>query len=314
MKKGFTLIELLVVVALIAIVSTLAVSKIGNLKKTASRKVSIANQQAVSRAIDQYMSEKGGRLPDRLDSLIDMNTPAGNGNGFDFNASTKEDAIGYLYWGPDDSAGIAAVKERNAGLTPNLRAILVPYSLSRAEANGLANFGMKYVMRHTTYANESPRKYGEKGDDGAYLPDDATIGLDPARSACIPQFVTNFMVVAAISPKTSEGRQIYRDMGLELLQTEDDDSSYDEATVRKEVDAIGGPLLAFGLGQECSVVGAIDGGLEVAPFAEYPLPKFYRQYILLFQLRSVSNRKEAVFAGVLDPCGMTIRKARTVVE
>ena len=39
MKKGFTLIELLVVVALIAIVSTLAVNRIGNTKKNASRKV-----------------------------------------------------------------------------------------------------------------------------------------------------------------------------------------------------------------------------------------------------------------------------------
>lgn len=315
MKKAFTLIELLVVVALIAIVSTLAVSKIGNLKKNASRKVSIANQQAVSRAVDQFMSEKGGRLPDRLDALMDMDTPLGAGEGFKFAASTEEDKVGYLYWGPDDAAGVASVKEVNAGLTPNLRAVLVPYSLSRPEAMGLSNFGMKYTMRHTTYSSSSPRtEYGSLGADGAYLSDDAAIGLDPERSACVCTAITNGLVVAAVNPKTAEGREIYRDMGLMLLATEEKESGYTDEGVKAEVAAVGGPLIAFGLGQESTIVGAMDGGLESAPFAEYPLPKFYRRYILLFQMRSVSNRKEAVFAGVLDPCGMTIRKARTVVE
>ncbi|MBR1871555.1 MAG: type II secretion system protein [Kiritimatiellae bacterium] len=315
MKKGFTLIELLVVVALIAIVSSLAVSKIGNLKKTASRKVSIANQQAVARAIDEYMTVNTGRLPNRFDALVDMDTPLGNGGGFDFNTVTREDVEGYFYWGPDDAAGNEAIKDRNAGLTPNLRAVLVPYSLNKAEATGLYSFGLKYLMRHTTSAQQSPaEKYGERGEDGTYLPDDAAVGLDPQSSACVAQMVTNGMVVAAITPKTNEGRQIYRDCGIELMRTEKDDGNYSESAVVAEVRALGGPLLAFGLGQECSLVGSGDGGIEVAPYADYPLRKFYRQYIALFQMRNVNNRVEAVFAGVLDPCGMTIRKARTVLE
>ena len=315
MKKGFTLIELLVVVALIAIVSTLAVNRIGNTKKNASRKVSIANQQSVGRAIDTYMTLNGGKLPNRFDSLIDMGTPLGGGNGFDFNAQSLEDSVGYLYCGPDDVAGNVALKDRNAGLTPELRAVLVPYSLSRQEAEGLSGFGLKYVMRHAAKALVSPRdEYGERGEDGELLPDDVSVGLSPELSACVAQGVTNFMVVAAVTPKTNEGRQIYRESGIELLRTKENDSDYGETETVKEVAALGGPLLAFGLGHSCSIVGSLEGGLETVPFAEYPLAKYYRQYIVLFQMRTVNNRVEAVFAGVLDPCGMTVRKARTIVE
>ena len=315
MRKGFTLIELLVVVALIAIVSSLAVSKIGNLKKNASRKVSIANQQALSRAIDEYMTVNAGRLPNRMDALVDMDTPLGDSNGFDFDTRTAEHTVGYLYWGPDDLEGNPSLRERNEGLTPNLRAVLVPYSLNAKEAAGLYSFGLHYVMRHTTSALASPyEKYGQKGDDGEYLPEDAAVGLEPEGSACVAQTVTNAMIVAAITPKTNEGRQIYRDMGFELLKTERDDASYAESEVVAEVKAVGGPLLAFGIGANCSLVGSAQGGIDAAPYAEYPLAKFYRHYIALFQMRNVNNRVEAVFAGVLDPCGMTVRKARTIAE
>ena len=51
MKKGFTLIELLLVIALIAIVSTLAVTKLGGVREGSARKVSLANQQAVGRGV-----------------------------------------------------------------------------------------------------------------------------------------------------------------------------------------------------------------------------------------------------------------------
>ena len=69
-RKGFTLIELVMVIALIAIVSTLAVGRIGDMRRTAARKVSIANQQAVARAVETFISLHDGRL-DRLDWLMD---------------------------------------------------------------------------------------------------------------------------------------------------------------------------------------------------------------------------------------------------
>ena len=108
-----------------------------------------------------------------------------------------------FYLGPDaDKLGALdalAVSERNSGLTPHLaNMVFLPYSLSADEAYALGNWGYRYVMRHASYADESPLARYSKGDDGAFLPDDAGIGLDPNRSACIPRAITNGMVVAAI--------------------------------------------------------------------------------------------------------------------
>lgn len=314
MKRGFTLIELLVVVALIAIVSTLAVTRIGDTKKVASRKVSIANQQSVGRAMDAYMALNGGRIPNRFDSLIDMETPIGSGGGFDFSSVTVDNKVGYLYNGPDDVASVAQLRDQNSGLESGLKSVLVPYSLSEAEARGLSDYGLKFLMRHTTSALESPRaKYGDRGDDGEILVDDAEIGLRPDLSACIAVNVTNRIVVAAVTPLTNAGRQIYRDFGIELPLREEEDSGYAESEAVKEVKALGGPLIAFGVGDACSIVGAQVGGIEVAPFAEYPLAVYYRRYIAVFRLAPVNGRVEPVFAGVLDPCGLTIRQARSAM-
>ena len=56
MKKAFTLIELLMVIALIAIVSTLDVTKVGGLRESSARKVSLANQKAIERAMDAFLA------------------------------------------------------------------------------------------------------------------------------------------------------------------------------------------------------------------------------------------------------------------
>jgi len=56
------------------------VSKIGDLRRSASRKVSIASQQAVGRAVETYLTVHNGKL-NRLDWLMDANTARGSGGG-----------------------------------------------------------------------------------------------------------------------------------------------------------------------------------------------------------------------------------------
>ena len=323
-KKGFTLIELVMVIALIAIVSTLAVGKIGDLRRSASRKVSVANQIAVGRAVETFLSLHEGKL-NRLDWLMDAETPRGaaaSEDGFVYTLTNKTAGTeGYLYMGPCKSAALSwpfpeSITETNAGLTPNLRALLVPYTLNPKEVQALNNLGLRLVMGHTVWTDKAPRSaYRERGDDGAFLSTDAAIGLDPARAACIATQVTNGLYVAAISPVTSMGRDVYRECGQMLLATEKDDASYTPASVRNELQATGGVLLAFGLGAESSMIGVTQGGLETAPYAEYPLRKFYRQYILLIRVNRWKNGVPmAEFAGVLDPCGNTIRAARAALQ
>jgi prepilin-type N-terminal cleavage/methylation domain-containing protein len=323
-RNGFTLIELVMVIALIAIVSTLAVGKIGDMRRIAARKVSIANQQAVGRAVETFLSLHDGRL-DRLDWLMDAETPLSvrsSDDGFDYARTNKTaGAEGGLYMGPCRASGMSwpfpdSVTESNSGLAPELRALLVPYSLDTREVRALNALGLKFVMGHTVWADKSPRAaYRERGEDGAYLSDDATLGLVPGRSACVPAMVTNGLVVAAVSPVVNAGRDVYRDLGQALLRTEKDDSAYAAAGALAELKATGGVLLAFGLGAEASMIGVAQGGLDAAPYAEYLQRRYYRQYILLVR---VNRWREGVltaeFAGVLDPCGNTIRAARVPVK
>lgn len=326
MKKGFTLIELLLVIALIAIVSTLAVTKLGGINESSARKVSLANQQAVGRGVDAFLAIGPGRL-NRLDSLIyagDGGAPVfGSAAGFDFDTvSTAEGANG-LYMGPSDSTD-AVRDESNSGLTAELRSVLCLYTLTKAEADALATqLGLKYVMAHTAYADagayEFPSRHYPK--DRAYgdgsVPN-ASDGLHANDSACVATAVTNGMVVAAVNPKTDLGRTIYQACGQELLNNKNWGETYDENEVKQEVAATGGPLIAFGLGDTASIVGDSKAGLEAAPYATFPHKKYYSRYILLFRLRATGGGSVTVtipeFAGVLDCSGNTIRAARHIVR
>jgi len=326
MKKGFTLIELLLVIALIAIVSTLAVTKLGGIKESSARKVSLANQQAVGRGVDAFLALGSGRL-NRLDSLIYAGSGGspifGGQQGFDFDTvSTAEGANG-LYMGPSDATDDVR-NDVNSGLTEELRSVLCLYTLSKAQADALVTqLGLRFVMAHTAYADsgeyEFPSIHYPK--DRAYgdgsVPN-ASDGLHANESACVATAVTNGMVVAAVNPKTDLGRLIYQSCGQELLNNKNWGETYDENEVKKEVAATGGPLIAFGLGDNASIIGDSKAGLESAPFATFPHKKYYSRYILLFRLRTSGSGSVTVivpeFAGVLDGYGNTIRAARHIVS
>ena len=82
MKKGFTLIELIMVIAILAIISTLAVNRYGNLREKSARTVSLANQSAIGRAVDAFLAANPDGKIDYLDSLLRYNKEIGNGKGF----------------------------------------------------------------------------------------------------------------------------------------------------------------------------------------------------------------------------------------
>lgn len=326
MKKAFTLIELLMVIALIAIVSTIAVTKISGISEASARKVSLANQKAVERGVSAYLAF-GARGIDRLDSLIDDEVQPASGStaGFDINKTWLSNTGAGFYQGPDTLGALdaATAADIDSGITPYLaNQVLIPYRLSSDEAYALNNWGYAYVLRHTTYAEQSPYAAYSKGDDGGYLENDVSLGLDPNRSACIPRAITNGLVVAAISPFSPAGREIYRDCGQNLIDTVDPSGTPAAVTaayrgqsdaVLAQVKATGGPLFAFGLGDKASIIGSSDAGLESAPYATYPNRKYYTRYILLFRVDTSTKAGRVTFAGVLDPCGATIRTAQAAL-
>lgn len=325
-KSGFTLIELLVVIALIAIVSTLAVNKVGAVREAAARKVSLANQKAVGRAVEAYLSDEASL--NRLDSLLyagDGGKPLfGNVNGFDFDTvSTATDHNG-LYLGPAADADATIRDQYNSGLSANLQGILCLYSLSVNEVKALhSKLGLKFVMAHTAYADAAASAfpashYGINRPYGDGTVPNASDGLDPNDSACVATAVTNGMLVAAVNPMTDLGRTVYQACGQELLNTISWGQSYDKDKVKAEVAATGGPLIAFGLGDSASIVGKANAGLDSAPHAAFLKKNLYSRYILLFRLKSIGAGSVSQiipeFAGVLDPDGNTVRAAQFIIK
>ena len=327
MKKAFTLIELLIVIALIAIVSTLAVSKLGGVREASARKVSLANQKAVERAVEAYLVNDG-RL-NRLDSLVyagDGGAPlAGSTEGdFDFTAVSTAEARNGLYMGPSADADESVREQSNSGLMPELRNVLCLYTLSKAQAEALnTRLGLRHVMAATAWADAAETAFPSQhySRDRAYgdgtVPN-ASDGLDPNDSFCVATLVTNAMVVAAVNPMTDLGRTIYQACGQELMNTKNWNESYTESEVRAEVAAKGGPLLAFGLGESASIIGTANAGLENAPFATFPQKHYYSRYILLFRLKKIGSGSVAQtlpeFAGVIDCEGNTLRAAQHIIK
>lgn len=326
MKKAFTLVELLMVIAIIGIVSTLAVSKLGGVRESAARKVSLANQISVERAVSAALSS-GERL-NRLDSLVTAQGADGasawrhagrEGGGTGFDCAHTNAAIDELYLGPTRDFATASAEmfreEFNAGVTPELRGVLCPYALAGAQADALVStLGLRFVMAHNAYAGDPADAYsGKRGADGAYVESRGDGGRDANGSACVAVAVTNGMALFAVNPVVERGRAIYRACGQELLRTEDS-GVYDEATAVGEVNRTGGPLLALGLGDRASIVGKANAGLESAPFATYPARRHYGRYILLIRLRTAGPVVVPEFAGVVDPCGHTVDAARNIIR
>ena len=314
MKRAFTLIELLMVIAIIAIISTLAVSKVGGVREAAARKVSLANQKAVERGVEAFLVSGG--LLNRLDNLFyadcsadaEQGANATVGSRIVFDAQTVGDET--LYFGPSNvgSLDAAAVSEQNSGLHPDLMKLLCMYRLNEAEAAALRErLGLKYVVRHYEKAEGYPSYNGyAHGDDGS-VPG-ASDGLDPNLAACITKSVTNGLLVAAINPASRE----------EYLSTKQWNETYAESEVRAEVNLKGGLLLAFGLNDLASIVGNPNAGLESVPYATYVQKKYYSRYILLFRLKTAGSGSVASitpeFVGALDCCGNTIRAAQHIIK
>ncbi len=325
MKKAFTLIELLMVIALIAIVSTLAVSKLGGVREVSARKVSLANQKAVERAVEAYLVN-GGRL-NRLDSLLyagDGGAPltGGTEGDFDFTAISTAESRNGLYLGPSDDE--SARIEQNSGITPDLQKILCLYTLNRAQAEALnTRLGLRHVMAATAYADAAQTAFPSLHYDKDRVYGDGTVpnasdGLDPNASFCVATLVTNSMRFVAINPMTDLGRTVYQACGQELMNTKSWGETYTESEVRAEVAAKGGPLLAFGLGDAASIIGKSDAGLEDAPYATFVQKRYYSRYILLFRLKTIGagsvSQVIPEFAGVIDCEGNTVRAAQHVIK
>ena len=321
-RQGFTLIELLIVVAIVAILSMLAVQKLGGLQEKSKERINAANLSRISAGIETYVAANYDSLDfNRLDAL----TMYGCGDGSANSTADlgKVDKL-MIYTNQAGNVGISSARMLGTSnpYAGSAAKLLGTYYLSAAEASLLSEkLGIRYVMRGTDGA------MSRTGDDGAWAQGDIS---NPDKCASVATALTNGLAVAVVNPGATRGRtpvgpDIYRAYGANVAYTYrgkilvDDVEQADNEAAFKTLYGGSGILLAFGLGESCSLVGSNVGGFDSAPVSPVMDADEYRRYLVLVRIRgSVATRggstvftpAAAEFAGVLDPAGNTLSMLR----
>ena len=345
-NRGFTLIELILVVAVIAIVSTIAVGKFSDLRKTAARRTNVANIKNITRTINTEIARLEGDSQKGMfayaESLVDSAVGGGDPRGAEGTFAVRDswyDASGGvipgIYCGIKTTtavsnaegvgtgavAAISDAHDANVGLEPLAKATtsrgkttpakLCMYYLTEADVSALSEAGVSIVSRHN-YSNGQATSVLDWSSSvyctqmGLHSTGGGP-GMRPDLSACYPVVLTNGSAVAVLNPAACE--TIYRDLGLDYASTYNVDGldANDPATYYSK--GICCKLYAFGLGRDCE---ATTRFFENAPRCPTLDKTRYRNYILLFKQNSgLGNSGTAIsFVGVIDPAGNTAKQAQ----
>ena len=325
-RRGFTLVELLMVIAILAIISTLAIQKLGGLKEGAREEVNRANVIRVANALETHAAANVGKMKfDKLDALVMYGASAGTA-GSTAKLSSTADLM--VYTGIEANRGLAPelVGASQNGYAATSAGILGTYYLQESEIRALdRDLGLRYVMRGYP-ATLSVPYYQFYGDDGTYV-SGGTNSADTCSAVATSNKVG--MAVAVVNPGATlnnapVGPSIYKSCGMNvaysgktykvMVNGADCDSNEKAFDALRAAGEDGGILMAFGLGENCALIGSSMGGLDSAPVSPVMDRSEYRRYIVLVRMvyetqagrtGTTYTAKRAEFAGVMDPRGRT---------
>ena len=321
--NGFSLVELVVVVAIIGIISMLAVGKFSGLQEKARERSNEANLARVSSALETYVAAADTDVDlNRLDALVKYDAQGGTAS--DTSALSSTSAL-MLYADQEGNVGLSADIADPAkanGYAASAAGVLGTYYLSQSEIDAIEDLGILFTMRGTDGTMSL------QGDDGTWAQGDIS---SPDKCASVATSNRVGMAVAVVNPGATSGRtpvgtDIYTACGIRIgytytgkvkilnsgVECADNKAAFEE--LRKAGDK-GGILLAYGLGENCSIIGNSLAGLEGAPVSPVMKSDEYRRYIVLIRLTYAASgksltAKKAEFAGVIDPRGRTLGMLR----
>lgn len=320
-KNAFTLIELLVVVAVIAIIAMLAINKYGDLGKNARKNVNISNLARISSGIETYIAacSTDDSTPsfDKLDSLTLFDNHAVGTKGDTSKLASVDKLL--IYTNQTGNVGLSTTLFGSTNpWTNNKEMLLGTYYLSDSDVLVLQNdLGIRYTMAGTDGA------MNRQGDDGAWAQGDIS---NPLK--CSSVAISNYAgrAVAIVNPGATSGRtpvgpDIYKSVGADVAYSYTGKILVGGVECSNNKDAFeklmvgDGILMAFGLGDNCSLVGDALAGFNSAPISPVMDKTEYRNYIVLVRVKYTAGRnsftaKSAEYAGVMDPNGNVLRQLR----
>lgn len=320
-KNAFTLIELLVVVAVIAIIAMLAINKYGDLGKNARKNVNISNLARISSGIETYIAacSTDDSTPsfDKLDSLTLFDNHAVGTKGDTSKLASVDKLL--IYTNQTGNVGLSTTLFGSTNpWTNNKEMLLGTYYLSDSDVQVLRDdLGIRYTMAGTDGV------MSRQGDDGAWAQGDIS---NPLK--CSSVAISNYAgrAVAIVNPGATSGRtpvgpDIYKSVGADVAYSYTGKILVGGVECSNNKDAFeklmvgDGILMAFGLGDNCSLVGDALAGFNSAPISPVMDKTEYRNYIVLVRVKYTAGRnsftaKSAEYAGVMDPNGNVLRQLR----
>lgn len=323
-RFGFTLIELLMVIAIIAMISTLAIQKLGGVQTKSAETINRANLVRISSALESHVALNAGKVKfDKLDALTLYDVADGSAGS---SASLSSTTPLLVYAGIEENRGLAPelIGAGQNSYAATSAGILGTYYLSDSDVRALErDLGIRYVMRGYPATLSRPA-YQFYGDDNTYVS-----GSTNSADSCSCVATSNHvgMAVAAVNPgatldRSPVGPDIYKACGMNvaysgktykvMVNGADCASNEDAFNALRAAGDDGGILLAFGLGEHCALIGSSLAGLDTAPISPIMDRSEYRRYIVLVRMvygkdasGSAYTAKRAEFAGVMDPRGRT---------
>ena len=325
-RSGFTLVELLMVVAIIAMISVLAVQRLSGLRDSSSERLNRANVVRIGSALETYAAANGRNASfDRLDALVlDGTADAGDDAGSTDDIGSAEGLLSYANAANLGLSSNVVASYSSGGYSARFPPLLGVYHLSAADARALHDdLGITYLMRA---AAPDKNYHFASGADGAWA---GQVDLsDPNGCSTIACAVSNGLAVAAVNPGSVMpwgdtiapfGAAVYKAVGQDVQYRLDTQIQVDGVPFRTGKDAFdalrapgaGGILVAFGLGDSAALVGKNVGGLDSAPVSPVVAKNEYGRYLVLVRLRrTATGAVKAEFAGVADPYGRTAAMLR----
>lgn len=336
-KSGFTLIELIMVIVVLAIISSLAISKFVDLKEKSAKRVNISSIQNLQRAVETYIvsaDQQYGNFS-RVDALLDVG-PSGAWTGsagtYDFSDTKK--AIGSggipgIYRGPksvtriENANGEASVdsgtesldtqREQNQGIPSTLVNKIGIYYLTATDAEMLRKAGVSSYLLHNYTAGQASALGFTAGNDNLPLVNGGP-GFRADMSPFYPAILTNGSPVVVLNPATSlstfKAFGCDPELNYDTMQQVNSRTS-DKAALGEQLYAdqkVTTRLFCFGLGSACAFA---QKALDTVPRSEVYGREYYRQYILVFkQTTTAQSGMKVSFAGVIDPDGNSVSDAR----
>ena len=307
-RAGFTLVELLVVVAILAIISTLALNLLGSSQQEAAETANIANLRRLQSNITSYRAMHNNTMPDKFDSLIrnDASTSIAADQTIAIGFSNQE----FIY----STNSLVQLFYCGTDTNDDWKADTGKYFKGLSDHN-TTGFGNSLALARLTQSDVDSLK--AVGITTVY-------DLSPDADAFhgTPTYVERPLVaggyVAIVNPKAARnGKSVYKDFGVDISNPTNYPTTTGTATGDLNDTGIANALKAkrffvFGIGPNTTWIGDQKCGLQEAPECAILPDGYYNRYFLVVAMQAGPNDTTPLYpAGVLDSTGKTPRGANS---